>query len=65
VSKLGGLCFARQSKGGGFSSREIESMSDDRLMLAIFIACIIIAGGALVKLFLLTGGHALTQAATG
>jgi hypothetical protein len=40
-------------------------MSDDGLMLAIFIACIIIATGALVKLFLLIGGQGLAQAATG
>jgi hypothetical protein len=57
--------FARQSNGGRpFSAREPESMSDDRLMLTIFIACVIIAAGALVMLFLLVDGHGLTQAAT-
>jgi len=33
-------------------------------MLTIFIACVIIAVGALVMLFLLVGGHGLAQAAT-
>jgi hypothetical protein len=42
---------------GRSSPCEIESMSDDRLMLTILIACIIIAAGVSVKLFLLTGDH--------
>jgi hypothetical protein len=33
-------------------------------MLTIFIACVIIAAGALLMLFLLVGGHGLAQAAT-
>jgi hypothetical protein len=38
-------------------------MSDDRLMLTILIACIIIAVAASIKLFLLIGGHGFAQAA--
>jgi hypothetical protein len=55
VSKLGGFFFNLKERS--FSACEIDSMSDDSLMLALFVACTIIAAGALVMLFLLIGRH--------
>ena len=45
--------LADPETGGFYAPVKLESMDDDRLMLAIVIACVTIAVGALVALALL------------